>query len=70
MQIMFHTAAEESVRNIRGYVTKLKEWVANLQNQKQLLVCQLCFLFTILGELILFTLKAFSFLNLSFELLS
>ena len=68
--MMFHTAAKESVRNIRAYVTELKEWVAKLQNQKQLLICQLCFLFTILGELILFTLKAFSFLNLSFELLS
>ena len=58
------------MRNIREYVTELKEWVAKLQNQKQLLVCQLCFLFTMLGELILFTLKAFSLLNLSFELLS
>ncbi|KAL8150591.1 hypothetical protein V2J09_020399 [Rumex salicifolius] len=40
MQKMFQTAAEENVRNIRAYVTELKERVAKLQYQKQLLVCQ------------------------------
>ncbi|KAM0929457.1 hypothetical protein ACQ4PT_001534 [Festuca glaucescens] len=37
---MFQNAAEENVRNIRDYVTELKERVAKLQYQKQLLVCQ------------------------------
>ncbi|XP_010537463.1 PREDICTED: kinesin-like protein KIN-7A isoform X2 [Tarenaya hassleriana] len=40
MQQMFQTAAEENVRSIRAYVTELKERVAKLQYQKQLLVCQ------------------------------
>lgn len=40
MQKMFQNAAEENVRNIRSYVTELKERVAKLQYQKQLLVCQ------------------------------
>lgn len=40
MQQMFQNAAEENVRNIRAYVTELKERVAKLQYQKQLLVCQ------------------------------
>ncbi|KAK3164442.1 hypothetical protein QOZ80_1AG0018520 [Eleusine coracana subsp. coracana] len=40
MQRMFQNAAEENVRNIRAYVTELKERVAKLQYQKQLLVCQ------------------------------
>nr|XP_043637213.1 kinesin-like protein NACK1 [Erigeron canadensis] len=40
MQKMFQTAAEENVRSIRTYVTELKERVAKLQYQKQLLVCQ------------------------------
>ncbi|XP_072992493.1 kinesin-like protein KIN-7A [Typha latifolia] len=40
MQQMFRNAAEENVRNIRAYVTELKERVAKLQYQKQLLVCQ------------------------------
>ncbi|CAM0876219.1 unnamed protein product [Alopecurus aequalis] len=40
MQRMFQNAAEENVRNIRDYVTELKERVAKLQYQKQLLVCQ------------------------------
>ncbi|XP_047265985.1 kinesin-like protein NACK1 isoform X2 [Capsicum annuum] len=40
MQKMFQDAAEENVRNIRSYVTELKERVAKLQYQKQLLVCQ------------------------------
>jgi centromeric protein E len=40
MQRMFQNAAEENVRNIRSYVTELKERVAKLQYQKQLLVCQ------------------------------
>lgn len=40
MQKMFKTAAEENIRSIRAYVTELKERVAKLQYQKQLLVCQ------------------------------
>ena len=42
MQKMFQNAAEENVRSIRTYVTELKERVAKLQYQKQLLVCQVC----------------------------
>lgn len=42
MQKMFQNAAEENVRSIRAYVTELKERVAKLQYQKQLLVCQVC----------------------------
>ncbi|KAL0794880.1 hypothetical protein Bca101_066257 [Brassica carinata] len=40
MQQMFQNAAEENVRSIRTYVTELKERVAKLQYQKQLLVHQ------------------------------
>ncbi|XP_065860757.1 kinesin-like protein NACK1 [Euphorbia lathyris] len=40
MKQMFQNAAEENVRSIRAYVTELKERVAKLQYQKQLLVCQ------------------------------
>lgn len=40
MQSMFKTAAEENISSIRAYVTELKERVAKLQYQKQLLVCQ------------------------------
>ncbi|KAL3639337.1 Kinesin-like protein nack1 [Castilleja foliolosa] len=40
MQRMFQNAAEENVRSIKTYVTELKERVAKLQYQKQLLVCQ------------------------------
>ncbi|GAA0143056.1 hypothetical protein LIER_03827 [Lithospermum erythrorhizon] len=40
MQQMFQNAAEENVKNIKAYVTELKERVAKLQYQKQLLVCQ------------------------------
>ncbi|KAE8662086.1 Kinesin-like protein NACK1 [Hibiscus syriacus] len=40
MQKMFQNAAEENVRSIQAYVTELKERVAKLQYQKQLLVCQ------------------------------
>ncbi|XP_019054129.1 PREDICTED: kinesin-like protein NACK1 isoform X2 [Nelumbo nucifera] len=40
MHKMFQNAAEENVRSIRAYVTELKERVAKLQYQKQLLVCQ------------------------------
>lgn len=47
MQQMFQNAAEENVRSIRAYVTELKERVAKLQYQKQLLVCQ------VLGQLLL-----------------
>ncbi|KAG9147556.1 hypothetical protein Leryth_007347 [Lithospermum erythrorhizon] len=40
MQAMFQKAAEENIRSIKAYVTELKERVAKLQYQKQLLVCQ------------------------------
>ncbi|KAE8710453.1 ATP binding microtubule motor family protein isoform 2 [Hibiscus syriacus] len=40
MQRMFKDATEENIRSIRTYVTELKEQVAKLQHQKQLLVCQ------------------------------
>lgn len=40
MQRMFKNAAEQNIQNIRAYVTELKERVAKLQYQKQLLVCQ------------------------------
>lgn len=40
MKRMFKNAAEENIRNIKDYVTGLKERVAKLQYQKQLLVCQ------------------------------
>lgn len=45
MQKMFKTAAEENIRSIKAYVTELKERVAKLQYQKQLLVCQVSLLF-------------------------
>ena len=44
MQKMFQNAAEENIRSIRAYVTELKERVAKLQYQKQLLVCQVNFI--------------------------
>lgn len=44
MQKMFQNAAEENVRSIKAYVTELKERVAKLQYQKQLLVCQVHFI--------------------------
>ncbi|XP_019085463.1 PREDICTED: kinesin-like protein KIN-7B [Camelina sativa] len=40
MKRMFKNAAEENIQNIKAYVTGLKERVAKLQYQKQLLVCQ------------------------------
>ncbi|OWM84067.1 hypothetical protein CDL15_Pgr009314 [Punica granatum] len=40
MERMFRNAAEENIRSIKAYVTELKERVAKLQYQKQLLVCQ------------------------------
>ncbi|XP_057967280.1 kinesin-like protein NACK2 [Malania oleifera] len=40
MQKMFKNAAEDNIRSIRAYVTELKERVAKLQYQKNLLVCQ------------------------------
>ena len=40
MQRMFKNAAEQNIQSIRAYVTELKERVAKLQYQKQLLVCQ------------------------------
>ncbi|KAA8534736.1 hypothetical protein F0562_029822 [Nyssa sinensis] len=40
IQKMFKTAAEENIQSIKAYVTELKERVAKLQYQKQLLVCQ------------------------------
>lgn len=43
MKRMFTNAAEENIRNIKDYVTGLKERVAKLQYQKQLLLCQVNF---------------------------
>ncbi|KAK4391910.1 Kinesin-like protein NACK2 [Sesamum angolense] len=40
MQKMFKKAAEDNIQSIKAYVTELKERVAKLQYQKQLLVCQ------------------------------
>ncbi|CAH8383509.1 unnamed protein product [Eruca vesicaria subsp. sativa] len=40
MKRMFKNAAEENIHNIKDYVTGLKERVAKLQYQKQLLLCQ------------------------------
>ncbi|VFQ63415.1 unnamed protein product [Cuscuta campestris] len=40
MQRIFKKAAEDNIRDIKAYVTELKERVAKLQYQKQLLVCQ------------------------------
>lgn len=40
LQTLFKTAAEENIQSIRNYVTDLKERVAKLHFQKQLLVCQ------------------------------
>ncbi|CAI9765987.1 unnamed protein product [Fraxinus pennsylvanica] len=40
LQKMFKKATEENIRSIKAYVTELKERVAKLQYQKQLLVCQ------------------------------
>ncbi|KAJ0766410.1 putative plus-end-directed kinesin ATPase [Helianthus annuus] len=40
IQMMFKTAAEDNIQSIKAYVTDLKERVAKLQYQKQLLVCQ------------------------------
>jgi len=37
---MFKVATEENINNICSYVTELKEHVAKLQYQEQLLVCQ------------------------------
>lgn len=45
MQRMFKNAAEENIRSIKAYVTELKERVAKLQYQKQLLVCQVNIIF-------------------------
>lgn len=43
IQKMFKNAAEENIRSFRVYVTELKELVAKLHYQKQLLVCQVTF---------------------------
>ncbi|XP_057806591.1 kinesin-like protein NACK2 [Salvia miltiorrhiza] len=40
MQRMFKKATEDNIQSIKSYVTELKERVAKLQYQKQLLVCQ------------------------------
>lgn len=50
MQRMFKKATEDNIRNIKAYVTELKERVAKLQYQKQLLVCQVtncCFMLVV-----------------------
>lgn len=44
IQRMFKNAAEENIRSFRVYVTELKELVAKLHYQKQLLVCQVKFI--------------------------
>lgn len=43
MQRMFKKATEDNIQSIKSYVTELKERVAKLQYQKQLLVCQVEF---------------------------
>ncbi|KAL6585680.1 Kinesin-like protein nack2 [Orobanche minor] len=40
VQKMFKKAAEDNIQSIKAYVSELKERVAKLQYQKQLLVCQ------------------------------
>ncbi|KAJ1402970.1 P-loop containing nucleoside triphosphate hydrolase [Sesbania bispinosa] len=40
IQKMFKNAAEENIRSFKVYITELKELVAKLHYQKQLLVCQ------------------------------
>lgn len=40
MQKLFKKATEDNIQSIKSYVTELKERVAKLQYQKQLLVCQ------------------------------
>lgn len=45
IQRMFKNAVEENIRSFRIYVTELKELVAKLNYQKQLLVCQVNFIF-------------------------
>ena len=60
MQKMFQNAAEENVRSIRAYVTELKERVAKLQYQKQLLVCQVCY-----NCCLNFIHKIFAFINIT-----
>ncbi|KAL8503198.1 hypothetical protein ACS0TY_022085 [Phlomoides rotata] len=40
MHKMFKKATEDNIQSIKSYVTELKERVAKLQYQKQLLVCQ------------------------------
>lgn len=45
MQRMFKKATEDNIQSIKSYVTELKERVAKLQYQKQLLVCQVEFIF-------------------------
>ncbi|GER36113.1 kinesin-like protein [Striga asiatica] len=40
VQKMFKKAAEDNIQSIKAYVSQLKERVAKLQYQKQLLVCQ------------------------------
>lgn len=46
MQRMFKKATEDNIQSIKSYVTELKERVAKLQYQKQLLVCQVRILFS------------------------
>lgn len=68
MQKMFQNAAEENVRSIRAYVTELKERVAKLQYQKQLLVCQVhqCSYHGFIGILEYIILHLFSGSSISF----
>lgn len=47
MQKMFKKATEDNIQSIKSYVTELKERVAKLQYQKQLLVCQVRIYFAV-----------------------
>ncbi|KAL1371718.1 hypothetical protein AAHE18_01G153000 [Arachis hypogaea] len=44
IQKMFKNAAEENIKSFKVYVTELKELVAKLHYQKQLLVCQVIYI--------------------------
>jgi hypothetical protein len=70
MQKMFQNAAEENVRSIRAYVTELKERVAKLQYQKQLLVCQVHIIVTNFPGYIVNANSPISCISISFSLMS
>jgi centromeric protein E len=70
MQKMFQNAAEENVRSIRAYVTELKERVAKLQYQKQLLVCQVHIIATNFSGHIVTANSPISCISISFSMMS